>query len=268
MFTSLISEFKLKFLSALAVLVWLIVIFVLTLILFFGAKVANEIKAGNFIGLAPASASTIQVTGEGRVYASPDMALLNIGVVSEAGTVKQAQEETTKKMNEITGFLKKQKLDSKDLKTTSFSIRPIYSFDERRLKRRTITAFEVRQSLEVKVRDFDKLGVILEEVSRLGANEVSGPQFTIEDKDKLEEQARDQAIRQAKQKARELARQLDVRLVRIAGFNESGSLPIPFFTETRSDFAKAEEGAIPSIEPGENKITKQVTISYEITSGL
>ena len=85
----------------------------------------------------------------------------------------------------------------------------------------------------------------------------------------VQDQARDEAIADAKQKAEMLAKQLGVRLVRVVSYNDSGNYPQPMYAR---DMAYGMGGAenqstkavAPSISIGENKVTSNVSITYEI----
>ena len=74
--------------------------------------------------------------------------------------------------------------------------------------------YEVRQSTTVKVRDTAKAGDFLAGVGEKGANEVSSLNFTFDDPDQVQDEARNEAIADAKAKADVLAKQLGVRIVR------------------------------------------------------
>jgi uncharacterized protein len=101
----------------------------------------------------------------------------------------------------------------------------------------------------------------------LGANNVSGLSFTIDDEDALTAEAREQAINDAEEKAEELADQLGVSLVRIVGFNEGGGGYPVQYARAEMTMMALDEGAVgsaPSLPVGENKISSFVTITYEI----
>lgn len=229
------------------------------------AKIKNEV---------PGAKNTITVVGNGEVFAKPDLALANFSVVTEAKTVTDALSENTKKMNAVIDFIKKQGVEEKDLKTTNFSIFPRYEFvSESRpdliypspLGKRVLAGYEVQQSLEVKIRDMSKIGSIIEGASAAGANQLGNLQFTIDNEDNLKKEARQKAIEKAKDRAKELAGQLGIRLGKITDFTESGGgMPIFFMAEKSLGIGGGDEVPSPTIEPGENKIEVQVTVTYEI----
>jgi uncharacterized protein len=216
-----------------------------------------------------ASENTITVSDTGVVYAKPDLGLITATVVTEAETVTEAMTDNTEKMNAVISAVKEQGVEEKDLKTTSFNVYPRYEWREATMLypqgQRILVGYEVRQSLEIKIRDLDKIGSIIQEATDAGANQIGDLQLTIDDQEELKKQAREQAIEKAKSRAEELAGQLGIRLAGISNFSESGSVPYYYDLEKSAvpmGMGGAEEEA--RIETGENKIEITVYITYKI----
>ena len=108
----------------------------------------------------------------------------------------------------------------------------------------------------------EKIGKVIQGATDVGANQVGDLSFTIDKQDELKKQAREQAIEKAKTKANELASQLDVNLVRITNFSESGVIPRYYGLEKAVGMGIDEEEL--QIETGENKIEVTVNITFEI----
>lgn len=250
-------------------LVIVLTVFLISLIILVGVNIQNKMKERQYIGLDIESQNTITVSGRGEVYGKPDLAITSFSVVTEKETPGEALDENAKKMNAVIDFMKEQGIEDKDLKTIGFAINPRYEWHETSAYpqgKRVLVGYEVNQSLEVKIRDMEKIGEIIEGATDIGANEVGNLQFTIDKKEELEKQARNQAIEEAKNEAKELAAQLGVDLVRISGFNEIGVTPI--YERRRAydieESLRKMEALAPEIEIGENKIEVNVTIVYEI----
>lgn len=213
--------------------------------------------------------NTITVFATGEVYAKPDLALTTFSVVTEAETVAEAMTENTEKMNAVIDSMKEEGIEEKDLKTTTFNISPRYEWYYKEAcippcpsGERILVGYEVQQSLQVKIRDLEKVGALLQKATDAGANQVGNLQFTIEDQDAVKSQARAEAIDEAKAKAKELASQLGVRLIRISSFNESSVLP--YYGLEMAEASGRGGGEEPQIEIGENKISVTVYITYDI----
>jgi len=258
------DEHKILFKSICILL--MVLLFASTLYIF--VSIQNKIKEGRYIGQEIESKNTITVSGTGEVYTKPDLAFTTFSVVTEKKEVAEAMEENTQKMNAIINSIKEQGIEEKDLKTTSFNIYPIYEWNERTQfypdGQRVLVGYEIKQSLEVKIRDMGKIGIIIQKATDAGANQVGNLQFTIDDEDEVKKQAREQAIKEAKDKAKELASQLGIKLVRIVNFNENGT--IPYYSAPKAEMAAMDSNSeeVLQVETGENKIEVNVSITYEI----
>jgi len=221
--------------------------------------IVNKIKEGHYIGAGLAYKNVISVRGEGRVYTKPDIALVNLSVVSEGYRVKDVQEDNSKKMNKVINFLKEYGVEEKDIKTTNYQIYPRYIYGEGRSPR--IGSYEITQTLEVKIRDLEKIGEILEKSVYNGVNQVSSLYFRVDNDKDVKEQARKLAIDEAKEKAKKLAVLMGVKLGRISGYDETTSFDYPVYRE----YGIGGGGEmVPQIEVGENEIVVDATLIYEI----
>lgn len=236
----------------------------------------SQVKEYRFIGSGVTATNTITVSGEGEVFAVPDTGEFSVTVQENAKDVAAAQATATKKANDIIAYLKGAGVDEKDIKTTDYSVYPQYEWQNGVCKqgaaycppgKQVLTGFQVSQTLSVKVKDTTKAGELLSGVGQKGASQVSGLSFTVEDEDALKAQAREKAITDAKTKADELAAQLGVSVVRVVGFSESGGgYPIMYAAKTMAmdSMAAGEMAPAPQIPTGENKITSNVSVTYEI----
>ena len=249
-----------------------IVLVLLLLAVFLAVKSVGEIKAYRFIGGGVPVSNTITVQGEGEVVAPPDLATFSFAVIEQRETVEEAQTEATQKINVALELVRNAGIEEKDIKTTAYNIFPRYEFQRFPCTpfscppgKSELVGYEVSQTVSVKVRDIEKAGEILAEVGSVGVSNVSNLQLTIDEQDDLERDARAMAIDDAKKKAKDLAKDLDVRLVRIVNFSESGRQPI--FRTFDAAIESAEfglGGGIPDIPTGENEIISRVSITYEV----
>lgn len=236
----------------------------------FAAGTFNKIKEWKYIGQGVEAKNIITVTDSGEIYAKPDLAITSFSVVTEAKTVAAAMAENTKKMNAIIAAIKGKGVEDKDLKTTYFNISPHYDYTDTSKVypyegKRVLSGYDITQSLQVKIRDLEKVGEIIQAAVDNGSNQASDLQFTIDKEDELKKQAREEAINKAKVKAQDLAEELGVKLVRIVGFSDSGYFP--YYANEKMSAIPAGMGggdAVAQIQTGENKIQASVSITYEI----
>lgn len=217
--------------------------------------------------------TTISMTGEGEVFAKPDVGQFTFSVRSEGAEASEAQSKSAEAMNSILGYLKEQGVEDKDVKTEGYNLTPKYRYEARPCPmnsycppgEQVADGFEVYQSVLVKVRDLDKAGSLIGGAGERGATDLSGLSFTIDDETALRAEARAKAIEEAKQKARETAADLGVRLVRMINYYEHEQMPVPYYGGAMMESAVAKDAMIaPSLPAGENTVTSRVTIVYEI----
>lgn len=236
----------------------------------FWVSIALALSFGSFLMVKTNQAlntatttNTVTFNGEGSVLAKPDVAVIDLSIVTEAATSKAAQDDNSAKSRAVTEFLKKQDVDEKDIKTTGYNIYPQYHYP--RDGKPQISGYQVNQTVQVKVRDLDKTDVVLDGIVAAGANQVNNFQLTIDEPDKLQAEAREKAIKNAKEKADKLKKQLGIDLGRIVNFYESsgGYYPVPMYKES-SSAVDGRGGGGPSIPTGENEISVSVSITYQI----
>ena len=253
---------------AIVALVSVLTIFLLVLIISGGVDIVNKIKQSKYIGQDAEFKNTIAISDTGEVYASPDLALVNLMVVNEAKTVAEAMAENAERMNRVIEKMKSLGIEEKDLKTASYNIYPRYEYERDQFGnnygKRILVGYEIRQSLQVKIRNLENIGQVIEGGTAAGANDVGNLQFTIDNQDELKKQAREQAINKAKEKAEQMAFQLGVRLGKVTSFSEN--FYMPYYRSM--DYAEASgmggAGEVPDIQTGENKISVSIVITYEI----
>ncbi len=229
------------------------------LIVFIGAKAVNEIR--NEGKTVQDTINTITVSAEGKIFAKPDIGQISLGVANEAKTVAEAQNKSTEAVNKIMNFLKSAGVEEKDIKTTNYSINPVYDYTERK---QTLRGYSVSQNLEVKIRDLAKSGEIISGAAAAGANLIGGLNFTIDDSDALKDEARNLAIEKTKAKASKLAEELKVKLGKLVSFNENGGYPIYYDKSMALGLGGGEGVPAPSIPTGENEIIVNVILTYKI----
>ena len=207
---------------------------------------------------------TITVTGEGKINAVPDIATISFSVISQGTDPELIQTANTEKMNKAIALVKAQGVTQKDIMTSGYNLYPRYRYD-RNGGQQTLDGYELSQTVTVKIRDLTKISSILVGLTPLGVNNISSPQFTIDDPDQLKSQAREEAFADAYSKARSMAKQNGVRIARVVSFSESGNYyPIYYSRDAMMGKGGAEGVPAPTIEPGSQDVTSQVSVTYEI----
>lgn len=254
----------------------LAIIFLIFASLFMLAKAWNAFI--NFDTVAEPAQNVITVSGQGKVSAAPNLATISFTISEDANTAADAQDAAAKKTNVALALLKDLGIADKDVKTSSYNVYPKYSQQQPCVYYQTangimppcpateskIIGYTASQTVDVKVRDLTKTGDVLSKLGSAGVSNIYGPNLTIENADDLTAEARKDAIDKARAQANQLASQLGVRIVRLVNYSEGGGA-YPMYYKA-ADMASGMGGVAtaPSIPTGENDITVNVTITYEI----
>lgn len=208
---------------------------------------------------------TITVTGEGKVTAVPDIGLISFSVENRASTVTEAQKQGTQKMNAIIAYLKAQDIDKKDIRTTQYSLSPIYSYEQTTGKQK-FDGYQLSQSVEVKMRNLEKIGDIIAGASEKGANQIGQLTFSVDQPEKYQQAARLEAITKAKAKAQAMAEAAGISLGKVKSFSENVNSPTPYPMMYARDTMgiSAEKAPAPQMEAGSQEVVVNVSLSFEI----
>jgi uncharacterized protein len=204
---------------------------------------------------------TMSIEGVGEVRARPDMATVMVGVVQQGGTAGEALNASSQAMNQILATLRSMKIAETDIQTSNFQIAPRYDYGPNNQGPPKITGYEVSNQLAVVVRDLPKLGGLLDDIVRVGSNQISSITFSFANPQQFEDEARVRAVADARHKAGVYAAASGVQLGPVQTISESGAVgpPIPLPRQMR-----AEAAAPVPIAAGESVIQSRVTIVWEI----
>ena len=222
--------------------------------------------------IEPSSYRSFSVNGEGKIVAIPDVAQFTFNVITEGEEdIASLQQKNARNTNNAIALLKDSGVEDRDIKTTSYSLQPMYQYFSCPVGKNSsakpcpppeIVGYSINQTVSVKIRDFEKAGEILSGVVQSGVNSVSELSFAINDKTEIENQARQEAIANAISKAESIAQAGNFNLGKILSINED-NMPVMSWDKARTMMSGASEDA-PQIEPGSQDIKVNVSITYEI----
>ncbi|ALE03607.1 SIMPL domain-containing protein [Bartonella ancashensis] len=172
--------------------------------------------------------SIIVVTATGESKATPDMAIINLAVVTYDKTAQKALATNNTSMNNVIGTLKESGIPENDLQTSNLSIYQINP-EKYREQKDSENLYQVSNSLTVRIRDLSKAGKIFDQTMALGVNSVDGITFTNSDSKPFYKEARKKAVTEAIEKAKILAQEANVKLGKIIEIyeNDNGQNPMP-----------------------------------------
>jgi len=216
--------------------------------------------------------NTITVEGTGSVAMIPDTARITFTVMESASSVADAQSAATAKTDAALKALEDMDIEERDVKTLSYNVSPKYEYPQAGcygmvcppVGSPRIVGYDVSQSVEVRVRDTAKAGDVLAALGGLGVQNISGPEFVVDDEAEMKNEARAEAVEEARAKAKELAKQLGVSLGSVVSFSEMapGDPYYGYGGESRMMDVAAQSA--PTLPVGESETEISVMITYEI----
>ncbi len=212
--------------------------------------------------LTNSAQKTIQVTGTGTVSASPDQAILYLGVQTQATTATQATSDNAIAMANVITALTNAGIDKNSIQTVSYSLTPTYSNPVNQSMPSTIIGYIAVNSIQVTVNDLGAIGKILDQAIAAGANQVQGVSFTLSSSTlaTIQNQALQLALTDADSQAKTMATSLGVTIV--------GPISVTpgyeFQPTNYNRFAAAATAQTP-IQSGTLQVTATAQVTYAFT---
>ncbi len=141
---------------------------------------------------------TIAVMGEGQAFGEPDIAYVSLGVNVTNVDVGLAVSQANGAMDRITAALGSLGIDAKDIQTTYYNVWPEQPINPQTGEAAGPTKYHVDSTLQVKVRQIDQAGDVIQKALDSGANTVNGLSFSIDDPKPLQTEARKAAVDDAR----------------------------------------------------------------------
>ncbi|MDF2522614.1 MAG: periplasmic immunogenic protein [Clostridiales bacterium] len=199
---------------------------------------------------------TLKVNGKGMVEAEPDMVLISVGVITKDKDPQSAQnlnEEISKKLIQA---LLQIGIAKDDIRTSAYTIYPEYDYIE---GKQILTGYNVTHILEIKVRDINMAGEVLNTAVQNGANQINRVDFTLEDASYYYNRALKLAVKEAAAKAHAITNLMKVNLDTIpCNVTEQSTSFTPLFEQGAMKLAATE-----AVMPGKIEITASIEAVFE-----
>lgn len=204
------------------------------------------------------------VTGEGKVYATPNIAKISVGITQSGVLLANVQKDVNTKTQKLTAAIKNLGIEEKDIKTTSYYLYPQYDYTTGSGK---ITGYEVSTTYQITIRNIDKINDVISTATASGANAEGGITFDLNDETKKEklQEARVLAVSEAKDKAQGLAKAAGLTLGKIINVSEYSPAPTRMVALPVTGGGMQDKvDTTPSIQTGQNEIDITISLSYDV----
>lgn len=218
-------------------------------------------------GLRKEPIPSITVGGSGEVRVAPDLATVQLGVVSQQENARDAQQEASRIAQGILDAVAALDVPREAVQTSQLVLTPVYEQPGPRQQVPTeprIVGYRASNVVSVRLEDLSKIGPSIDAGIDAGANQVQGVSFQLEDDREAREEAMRRAVREARSKAATMAEALEVSLGPVLDAREGGvTIARPEFAETRMMAMDSRSAATP-VAPGEITVSANVTLRYRI----
>ncbi|MFA5946995.1 MAG: SIMPL domain-containing protein [Patescibacteria group bacterium] len=239
----------------------LLAIFLVYGIVYTGVLIRKSLAETNRIGVADRQPPSISVSATDTASVAPDVATVDLGVSNTASTPDKAGFDNASKANAIIAAVKALGVDAKDIQTSNYSVNPSYDYD---VSPARVVGYDANETLTVKIRNTDIAGSVLAKVLSLGATNISGLRYTVEEPAAVEAEARKNAIAKAYEQAAAIATAMHARLGGVISYSEYDNSPSPYPYAFDSMKAMGGAGEAPSLQPGQTEVSKTVQIEFAI----
>lgn len=214
------------------------------------------------VQLPVVSGTRLDVSATGEVTRVPDVAIISAGVQTLQLTATAAIEDNASRMERVRAALKRAGIADRDIQTSSLNLNPEYRYEQNEPAR--LTGYRATNTVNVKFRDLKRTGAILDALVAEGANQINGPNLTIDKPESALDEARAKAIANGRARAELYARALGMRVVRLIAVSEGGSHNVPPPMPMVQMMAERGAAADTKIDPGTQQLQVSVSMSFEL----
>lgn len=203
----------------------------------------------------------LDISATGEVTRVPDLAIITAGVITRSTTATGALQDAAQRMQRVLAALKSAGVADRDVQTSNVSLNPEYRYPENQSPQ--LVGYTASNQLTIKFRDIRNSGKILDALVAQGANQINGPDLTIDKPEAALDEARANAIAIGRARAELYARSLGLHVARIVSVSESGGYAVPPPAPPMPMMARADM-ANSKIVPGEQKLQVSMAMTFEL----
>ncbi|MDP2089521.1 MAG: SIMPL domain-containing protein [Flavobacteriaceae bacterium] len=201
----------------------------------------------------------ISVVGESTLKVIPDYVIIKVRVEEIAKTAAEAKKRHDISVNTVIKFLRKMKIDSKDIATQYLNLNKVYDYSTKEYN------FTANQSIDIVLKDLTKYENLIQGLLESGINRIDGIQFASTEIEKHQSNARKLAIQNAQLKALEYVGELRQTIGKAIHISEINVATYPVYnTKMMMNEAVTAFSGTETIAIGEIVIYGKVNVSFEL----
>ncbi len=211
---------------------------------------------------SPPSPRAIHVSGEGKVYVTPDVAHVVVGAVTTGRDLGKVTEDAAAVLRKVLAEISRVGIAQKDVRTVRHDIQVERPWNSKTARPGVISGYTVSDQVQVTVRDLTRLGPVLEQVTSAGGNTIE--QLSMEKEELGPDRVRALALAYAaaRSKAEAIARAAGVTLGDVLEVQENTGQRGP--TPLMAAYRAAESSKGTPVSAGDLEVSGTVSVSFAI----
>ena len=233
--------------------------FCFLVIVVFVAAAAAQQQTGSTV-----QANTIYVSADGKFESVPDTAIIQFDIAAQENSSQGAYDRASKAAEQVRGILRSNGIEPKEAHVGFFSIAPVYDY---RTPQRKLLGYRVSTAVELKLKDFSKVGPIVEQLSGIDVTGNQSISYALEDVEAAKIKAVEDAFRHARSEADALAQASGRSLGELSYASiDSVEYPRPFVPRPMMARAAASAEPPPTAEfsPQNATVTARVSALFTL----
>lgn len=217
------------------------------------------------VGHCEQGLNKLSVTGQATVYVPADKLTMSVGVVTQNTHAQVALRENSDRMNLVIIALKKVGLKDNEFQTGQFSVTPTYTQPPKNPppgRQQSISGYEVHNTINIRTKQFELAGAIIDEVGAGGANMIDNISFALDDPQPSKNEAITLAVQQAINYAETAARAAKVSLGPLLELSLNPSVVAPHYKMNAYAMSAGDIGT--PIHAGNVEVQVTAALVYEI----
>ena len=146
--------------------------------------------------------NTVYVGAEGKFESAPDTALIQFNISVQEETSKAAYDRAARAADRVRQILRSNGIDPKIAELGFYSLDPVYDW---RNPKRKLVGYRVSTSVSVKLKDFSKVGPLVQQFADVEGSENQSLNYTLENIDEAKQKAVQDAVQRARASAQTVA---------------------------------------------------------------
>ncbi len=203
----------------------------------------------------------LDIVATGESLRTPDIVVINAGIVTEAPTASEALRANNRQMNGVFRALQSAGFADRDIQTASISLSPRYDHSNRNERR--LLGYTASNQLTIRFREIEQAGTVIDMLVAQGVNQINGPSFRVDSPEEALDEARRDAVTTARTRAELYAAAAGMRVVRIVAISEAGASRPPVVMQRMASAAMDMAESVP-VAPGEQRLTANVSVTFEL----